>query len=67
MNNRLIDLNATFDGNKVFISFVYGDMVVRYRDLVWERLTWTWIQILELWLMVGNFNKLTDNYEKNMV
>ena len=37
-NERMIDTAAKIEGQKVFITFVYGDPVIEYRELVWERL-----------------------------
>jgi len=39
VSDRLIDIETIIDGNRIFITFVYGDPVVHYRELVWERLT----------------------------
>ena len=33
-NNRMIDIEATIEGHKVYITFVYGDPVVEYRENV---------------------------------
>ena len=30
-NNRMIDIEATIEGHKVYITFIYGDPVVEYR------------------------------------
>lgn len=38
-NNCLIDVEAYIDGVKVFMTFVYGDLVYGHRDLEWEQLT----------------------------
>ena len=37
-NNRMIDIEAIIDGIKVFMTFVYGDLVLERREQVWERL-----------------------------
>lgn len=64
LNSRSDRYKSFFNGNKVFISFFYGNPVVKFREKVWETLTRIDIQRLEPWLMIGNFNKLTGNHEK---
>jgi len=39
VSDRHLDIETIIDGNRVYINFVYGDSVVQYRELVWERLT----------------------------
>ena len=63
-NNRMIDIEATIEGHKVFITFVYGDPVVEYRDNVWECLTRMSLTRTGPWLMLGDFNEITSNREK---
>jgi len=62
--DRLIDIETIIDGNRVFITFVYGDPVVQYRELVWERLTRIGIVRSEPWFMIGDFNEIIGNHEK---
>ncbi|KAG7594321.1 Endonuclease/exonuclease/phosphatase superfamily [Arabidopsis thaliana x Arabidopsis arenosa] len=62
--NRLIDVETIIDGNKVFLSFVYGDPVVKYRENVWERLTRIGIERSGPWFLIGDFNELCGNHEK---
>ncbi|KAG7532416.1 Endonuclease/exonuclease/phosphatase superfamily [Arabidopsis thaliana x Arabidopsis arenosa] len=64
VNDRLIDIETIIDGNRVFISFVYGDPVVQYRELVWERLTRIGLSRSDPWFMIGDFNEITGNHEK---
>ena len=63
-NERMIDIEAKIEGHKVFITFVYGDPVVEYREAVWERLMRISFQRSGPWLMVGDFNEITSNSEK---
>ena len=63
-NARMIDTTAKIEGHKVFITFVYGDPVVEYREQVWERLMRISLQRSGAWLMVGDFNEITSNLEK---
>ena len=63
-NARMIDIAAKIEGHKVFITFVYGDPVVEYREQVWERLMRFSLQRSGAWLMVGDFNEITSNLEK---
>ena len=37
-NNRMIDIETTIEGHKVYITFVYGDPVINYRKNIWETL-----------------------------
>ena len=60
----MIDIEAKIEGHKVFITFVYGDPVVEYRERVWERLMRISLQRSGAWLMVGDFNELTSHSEK---
>ncbi|KAG7599040.1 Reverse transcriptase domain [Arabidopsis suecica] len=64
VSDRLIDIETIIDGNRVFITFVYGDPVVQYRELVWERLTRIGITRSDPWFMIGDFNEITGNHEK---
>ncbi|CAA7030771.1 unnamed protein product [Microthlaspi erraticum] len=63
-NNRMIDVEAVVDGNKVFITFVYGDPVQDRRELVWERLTRFAINRHGPWFMIGDFNEISGHHEK---
>lgn len=47
-----------------FLSFVYGDPVVKYRELVWEIFIRIGTQRSKPWLMIVDFNELTENHEK---
>ncbi|KAG7535395.1 Endonuclease/exonuclease/phosphatase superfamily [Arabidopsis thaliana x Arabidopsis arenosa] len=63
-NDRLIDVETIIDGNKVFLSFVYGDPVVMCREIVWERLTRIGVVREGPWFLIGDFNELTGHHEK---
>ena len=63
-DNRMIDIAATIEGQRVFMTFVYGDPVVECRDYVWERLTRMSTTRTGAWLMCGDFNEITGNHEK---
>ena len=60
----MIDVETIIDGNKVFLSFVYGNPVVKYRENVWERLTRIGVDRSGPWFLIGDFNELTGNHEK---
>jgi len=64
VSDRLIDIETIIDGNRFFITFVYGDPVVQYRELVWERLTRIGLTRSEPWFMIGEFNEIVGNHEK---
>ncbi|CAA7030426.1 unnamed protein product [Microthlaspi erraticum] len=46
------------------MSFVYGDPVVKLRDLVWERITRIGTTRTDPWFLIGDFNEITGNHEK---
>lgn len=64
-SNHIIDVQAVIKGEIVFMSFVYGDPVVGLRDYVWEKLTRIGFNRYEQWLMIDDFNEITENHEKN--
>ncbi|XP_023633512.1 uncharacterized protein LOC111829070 [Capsella rubella] len=64
LSDRLMDIETIIDGNRVYITFVYGDPVVQNREKVWERLTRIGINRSEPWFMIGDFNEITGNHEK---
>ena len=56
---HMIDIEIRFEGHSIFMTFVYGDPVVRHRDLVWERLSRMSTNRSEAWFMIGDFNEIT--------
>lgn len=38
-SNRIIDVESIMSGNKLFMSFIYGDPIVKSRKYVLEKLT----------------------------
>ncbi|CAA7028222.1 unnamed protein product [Microthlaspi erraticum] len=63
-NKRIIDIEARHEGQVIFMSFVYGDPVVKLRDLVWERITRIRTTRTEPWFLICDFNEITENEEK---
>lgn len=63
-NNRMIDVEAEGMGKKKFMTFVYGDLVQKFRRQVWERLTRYGLQRTEPWFIIGDLNEITGNHEK---
>ncbi|XP_010431586.1 PREDICTED: uncharacterized protein LOC104715920 [Camelina sativa] len=64
-DDHLIDTETVIDGNRVFMTFVYGDPVVKCRQYVWERLTRIGIARSDAcWFIIGDFNEITGNHEK---
>ncbi|CAA7020289.1 unnamed protein product [Microthlaspi erraticum] len=63
-NKRIIDIEARYEGKVIFLSFVYGDPVVKWRDLVWERITRIGTTRTDPWFLIGDFNEITGNHEK---
>ena len=64
-NTRMIDVEAQIEGHKVYITFMYGDPVVEYHENVWERLLRMSATRTGSWLLMGDFNEITSNVEKN--
>lgn len=44
---------------------MYGDLVTKYREYVWERLTQIGLTQSNPWFMIRDFNEFTDNHEKS--
>lgn len=63
-NNRMIDIEAQVEGQKVYITFIYGDPVVEYREHIWERLLRLHANRYGPWLLLGDFNEIISNEEK---
>lgn len=59
-----MDVAAIIDRHKVFISFVYGDLIPKRPEYVWERLTRIAISRFEPWMIIGDLNELTSNHKK---
>jgi len=64
LSDRLIDIETIIDGNLVFITFVYVDLIVQYLKLVWDRLTRIGLTCFEPWFMISDFNEVIENHEK---
>ena len=60
----MIDITATIEGHKVYMTFIYGDPVVECREYVWERLTRMSTNRSGAWFMSGDFNEIKGNHEK---
>ncbi|KAF8105859.1 hypothetical protein N665_0153s0020 [Sinapis alba] len=60
----MIDVEAVISGQKVFMTFVYGEPVQKLRDQVWERLTRYGMQRSEPWFIIGDLNEISGNHEK---
>ena len=63
-NNCMIDIEAQMERHEVFITFMYGDPVIEYRENVWERLTRISLRRTRVWLLMGDFNEIISNAEK---
>ncbi|XP_056866982.1 uncharacterized protein LOC130512731 [Raphanus sativus] len=57
----MIDIETRLEGNPIYMTFVYGNPVVRYRDQVWERLSRMGTTRSGAWFMIGDFNEITGN------
>ena len=64
-SNQIIDIETSYKGKTIFISFVYGEPVQGLRDYVWERLTRIGITRVEPWFVIGDLNEITGNHEKD--
>ncbi|XP_056848949.1 uncharacterized protein LOC130499067 [Raphanus sativus] len=56
----MIDIETRLEGNPIYMTFVYGNPVVRYRDQVWERLSRMGTTRSGAWFMIGDFNEITE-------
>ena len=63
-DKRMIDIEASIEGCKTFMTFVYGDPVIECREYVWERLTRKSFERTGSWFMIGDFNEIKSNAEK---
>lgn len=57
-------IEANMKGNKVFMSFVYGDPVTKCREIVWDSFQQISLNIKNAWFMIGDFNEMIGNHEK---
>lgn len=64
-SDRMIDIEATFEGNKIFMNFFYGDPVFKFRSQVWDCLADIALSRDGAWFMIGDFNEPTSNSEKH--
>ena len=60
----MIDIEAVIHGIKVYMTFIYGDLVLERRDRVLERLTRFSTTRIGPWFMIGDFNEITGHNEK---
>ena len=60
----MIDIETRLEGHPIYMTFVYGNPVVRHRDHVWERLSRMSTTRNGAWFMIGDFNEITGNHEK---
>ena len=58
-------MEAVALGKKVFLTFVYGDPVQKFREHVWERLTRYELSRSEPWFIIRDLNEIMDNHEKD--
>lgn len=63
-NDRMIDIETSIEGHKVYMTFVYGDPVIACRENVWDSLITTSQTRDGVWFMIGDFNEITGNHEK---
>ena len=64
-SNRMIDVEAMAHGKTVYLTFVYGDLVPKLREQVWERLTRYGLARSEPWFIIGDLNEITRNHEND--
>lgn len=60
----MIDIAVVIEGEKVSITFVYGDPVSENRGKVWDKLVEISSQRQGSWFMIGDFNEIIGNHEK---
>lgn len=62
---RLIDLYVQYNGLNFYLSCVYGDPKQQYRHVLWERIQRIGVSRNGPWLLVGDFNEILNNTEKD--
>lgn len=63
LNKRVIDVQVSLGSLKIYICFVYGDLLRHLKPDVWDVL----VDIKsnrELSLVIGDMNEIVDNSEK---
>lgn len=62
--NNYFDTRLTYEGNVSYATFVYGNTNKRKRKQTWDYLTSLALIRDAPWLVTGDFNDITGNYEK---
>ena len=63
-DSHMIDIETRFEGHEIFMTFVYGNLVVRHRDQVWERLSRMSTTRIKPWFMIAEFNELRESMRR---
>lgn len=63
-SNRIIDIRVRLGSLVFYISCVYGDPIKENRRFVWDDLVSIGVTRNEPWLLLGDFNELMSNAEK---
>lgn len=64
VDKNLLDCHVQFGSNSFYISFIYGEPIIKFRPKLWERITRICIHRKDSWSLVGDFNDLLHNGEK---
>lgn len=63
-DKNLLDMHVQLGNVEFFLSCVYGDLVMKARHVIWERLTRISCLKKDSWCMIGDFNDILNNSEK---
>lgn len=63
-SNNFIDTKLKHEGRDMFITFVYGEPDQTKRREIWSNLNKIGISRDASWLLIGDFNEILDNSEK---
>lgn len=64
VDKNLLDIKVVLGGFSFFVTCVYGDLVMKGRAKVWEKLTRIGILRTNSWCVMGDFNDIQHNDEK---
>lgn len=64
ISNMMIDVEAEVLGKKIYLTFFYGDPIIKLRKQVWEMLMRYGLQSTEPWFIIEDLNEITRNHEK---
>lgn len=61
---RLVDLYVEYKSFHFYLSCIYGNLIPKFRHLLWEKLQRISVSRTEPWMMCGDFNEILKPIEK---